>query len=524
MGCLYKIGYWSWVSIYYAFGVSMLVAYFDQFGASWGVNEEVNAEAWFPYFCTVYWSLANFFGPFNQRRRMKKGLILFFFGFVFAAPLLKAPALSPVFAYVVLTLFPFVLFLYYSYLDARMEAKIKSLEKLKKRAQEQKMREKHRMAKKNEEEKERARMAFNNEVVEKLKDLYGDKYDYSRVDFKGMNRPIELVCRKHGQFIVYARKTIVGGIGCPKCAMLDRLSNKKSGRIGVNVSGPTKKEAPVKKREGSTLLDAIETLGKNFSKDLESLKAGQKKLIKMLSSLLEDVNEIKNQGLETESAVIKIYERIEASLPTNHDQRFIDMVVGWYDHWETAEKNTKIFMPGAEMIFENIQKEGFVDYSAFVIYYCRSLENELLKKIFYMFIKHVEELKDPAVLFDWDKEGLRDSQIKRYNNFFEDFKRKLETKKFTLGDMWYVINLLPVAGKKTDPLYHRSFLIKKLSSFIKNKSMNINKETIDGLDLINKKYRRRAAHIDIINKDEALVFYKKFKKLMNALFSSLDQF
>ena len=153
MGCLYKIGYWSWVSIYYAFGVSLLVAFFNEFGASWDADVEISAEAWFPYFCTIYWSLANFIGPFNQRGRMKKSLILFFFGFVFIIPLLKTPALSPVFAYVVLTLFPFILFLYYSYLDARMAAKIKSLEKLKKRAQEQKMREKHRMAKKNEEEK-----------------------------------------------------------------------------------------------------------------------------------------------------------------------------------------------------------------------------------------------------------------------------------------------------------------------------------------------------------------------------------
>lgn len=43
-------------------------------------------------------------------------------------------------------------------------------------------------------------------IVNKLKNLLGEEYDYSRVDYKGVNSPIVLGCPAHGNFITTCAK------------------------------------------------------------------------------------------------------------------------------------------------------------------------------------------------------------------------------------------------------------------------------------------------------------------------------
>jgi hypothetical protein len=55
------------------------------------------------------------------------------------------------------------------------------------------------------------------EVVERLKELFGDKYDYSQVNYEGSDKKITLICSQHGEFNKLASKAF-NGEGCPKCA------------------------------------------------------------------------------------------------------------------------------------------------------------------------------------------------------------------------------------------------------------------------------------------------------------------
>lgn len=55
--------------------------------------------------------------------------------------------------------------------------------------------------------------------IEKANKIFGDKYDYSKVHYKGINEKVEIICPEHGSFF----KTPHGhycGTGCPKCAKL----------------------------------------------------------------------------------------------------------------------------------------------------------------------------------------------------------------------------------------------------------------------------------------------------------------
>lgn len=68
----------------------------------------------------------------------------------------------------------------------------------------------------------------NEEVVGRLRELYGDDYDYTQVDYKNNKTPITLRCKKHD--VVFSRtfQNLLKGWGCPAC-------NKEQGKTWSNV-------------------------------------------------------------------------------------------------------------------------------------------------------------------------------------------------------------------------------------------------------------------------------------------------
>ena len=60
---------------------------------------------------------------------------------------------------------------------------------------------------------------FNTEdFIDKAKKVHGDKYDYSKVDYKTTIIPVCIICPKHGEFLQKPNKHLCG-YGCPKCTL-----------------------------------------------------------------------------------------------------------------------------------------------------------------------------------------------------------------------------------------------------------------------------------------------------------------
>lgn len=57
------------------------------------------------------------------------------------------------------------------------------------------------------------------EFIESAQKAHGDKYDYSLVDLKSMNKKVKIVCRDHGEFMQRPADH-VDGSGCPECGKL----------------------------------------------------------------------------------------------------------------------------------------------------------------------------------------------------------------------------------------------------------------------------------------------------------------
>lgn len=66
------------------------------------------------------------------------------------------------------------------------------------------------------------------EIIELCKEVHGDKYDYSKVNFTKMHDKVPIICPKHGIFMQSMSKHISKKQGCPLCAIEERSNKRRS--------------------------------------------------------------------------------------------------------------------------------------------------------------------------------------------------------------------------------------------------------------------------------------------------------
>ena len=70
------------------------------------------------------------------------------------------------------------------------------------------------------------------EWIDKAKNKYGDRFDYSQVDYRGAKTNIKIICKEHGEFVQTPDNHIrCKGNCCPKCAMIAISVNNTSNTL-----------------------------------------------------------------------------------------------------------------------------------------------------------------------------------------------------------------------------------------------------------------------------------------------------
>ncbi len=81
------------------------------------------------------------------------------------------------------------------------------------------------------------RVVTTESFIAEAKVIYGDRYDYSKVDYKNRDHRVVVTCPVHGDFQVYAREHL-DGKGCPKCEkgekFLIKLKQKFGDKFGLD--------------------------------------------------------------------------------------------------------------------------------------------------------------------------------------------------------------------------------------------------------------------------------------------------
>ena len=77
------------------------------------------------------------------------------------------------------------------------------------------------------------------EFIRRAKLVHDDKYDYSKVDYKGTKVPVEIICPEHGSFWQKPEKHTAGQ-NCPKCSgrFMDKNYLSRSWRIYPTTDEP----------------------------------------------------------------------------------------------------------------------------------------------------------------------------------------------------------------------------------------------------------------------------------------------
>ena len=78
------------------------------------------------------------------------------------------------------------------------------------------------------------RVVTTESFIAEAKEIYGDRYDYSKVDYKNRDHRVIVTCPIHGDFQVYAREHL-DGKGCPKCEKGEKFIAKLKEKFGDKV-------------------------------------------------------------------------------------------------------------------------------------------------------------------------------------------------------------------------------------------------------------------------------------------------
>lgn len=81
------------------------------------------------------------------------------------------------------------------------------------------------------------------EFIEKAKKVHGDKYDYSRVNYKNTDSKVIIICPNHGEFY-QSPSSHLSGNGCPKCnsSKLEELVNSILEKMNLSFNNYSKFE------------------------------------------------------------------------------------------------------------------------------------------------------------------------------------------------------------------------------------------------------------------------------------------
>ena len=63
-------------------------------------------------------------------------------------------------------------------------------------------------------------------IINRFKEVHGDKYDYRNVIYTKMINKVEIICHEHGSFYQTPHSHLKGQ-GCPECAKVNRAKKEQ---------------------------------------------------------------------------------------------------------------------------------------------------------------------------------------------------------------------------------------------------------------------------------------------------------
>jgi Zn finger protein HypA/HybF involved in hydrogenase expression len=101
-----------------------------------------------------------------------------------------------------------------------------------------------------------ARRLTTEEFIERAKKVHGDKYNYSKVEYKSRKSKIIIDCPEHGEFLQISESHLKGS-GCPACAGNKKLTTKEFIERAKKVHGDKYNYSKVEYKSSNTKVTVI---------------------------------------------------------------------------------------------------------------------------------------------------------------------------------------------------------------------------------------------------------------------------
>jgi len=95
------------------------------------------------------------------------------------------------------------------------------------------------------------------EFIKRSKEIHGNKYDYSLVEYENMKTYIKLICPIHGKFKIYPNNHIHKKCGCWKCKKTYKLTKEEFIKRSKEIHGNKYDYSLVKYKNNRTKVKII---------------------------------------------------------------------------------------------------------------------------------------------------------------------------------------------------------------------------------------------------------------------------
>ncbi|WP_317897163.1 hypothetical protein [Aurantibacillus circumpalustris] len=262
------------------------------------------------------------------------------------------------------------------------------------------------------------------------------------------------------------------------------------------------------KIEFKNLHDKID---KNQGVVVENLQSLEDKIDEIAVTLNEVLDElktgfdaIKSSNLDLDSKLASLCDNLDKNLKIKDSVKLLieKECKKEIPKWDNLNKDSQLFIITAEWLFAGIRGNDTIDFSPFILQYCRALENELSVNIFTPFHKEIQE--DMNTVEDEEKKNknLPDKirvKLADLKSFYKNLKKSQP--KFTMGEMKFILSKL----KNDGDTYINSSILQRLRirifSIFNEKVLS--NEFLKVVDEISNNYRNESAHPNVLDQIKA---------------------
>lgn len=215
-----------------------------------------------------------------------------------------------------------------------------------------------------------------------------------------------------------------------------------------------------------------------------------------LTNLQSEFQAVISASANIEEATTKLYAFLDRSTESVSLDAYRQGIAAWLPHWDRLEENSLLYLASGEYIHDQLTKVEAKDFSPFVLQYSRSIENELLRKVFLPFNDQIQTSSEER------RDELIDVAMKNPNAV--PFARHLSKGRedYTLGMMQKVMGFVKSPDGNTlkaVPLLQefRLFVLSRVDGQI------FDKKPMRQLQDLVENYRNKAAHPYLLSSEDA---------------------